>query len=274
MKKLMPSLLPVIFIQFLFSCSPLYYSPNAHNVPLFTHKGESSVNMAVSEGTDGVDEGIDLQAATAVTNHFGVLGNFYRAWGSSTRGSGSGHLFETAGGYYTPVTTRFARSIEGKFVVSAFAGGGIGRVINYEDADKAEFSKKGFNRIFIQPGFGFKSTYIDAVISLRLANLHYHSLEEQADSPIYNYPNLVSHYHHHARAADIIRRKSGYFLWEPALTVRAGWQYVKFQLQVGSSTNLTDRDFPQENLNLNLGLYVDLFPVQNWLSSRKKQVQK
>jgi hypothetical protein len=271
MKKLLASHFPVVLIQLLFGCAPLYYSPNAHNVPLLTHKGETTVNLAVSEGMDGVDEGIDLQAATAVTNHFGVLGNFYRAWGSSTHGSGSGTFFETAGGYYTPIPTRFARAIEGKFVASAFTGGGVGSVTNYDDADKTAFSKKGFNRIFIQPGFGFKSTYLDAVISLRLANLHYHSVEEQADSPIYNYPNLVSHYHYHARAADIIRRKPSYFLLEPALTLRAGWQYIKFQLQVGASTNLTDRDFPQENQNLNLGLYFDLFPVENWLSSRKKE---
>jgi hypothetical protein len=76
-KKLM--LLPIITIAF-FSCrTPRFiYSPAPPNNPYFREKGESKLAAYYSVGADDdesaeeYNEGFDLQAAFAISNHFAL----------------------------------------------------------------------------------------------------------------------------------------------------------------------------------------------------------
>ena len=47
-------------------------------------------------------------------------------------------------------------------------------------------------------------------------------------------------------------------LFEPALTVRLGYKNVKLQYQIGMSYNITNPDFPQENMMMSLGICLVL----------------
>ena len=49
-----------------------------------------------------------------------------------------------------------------------------------------------------------------------------------------------------------------YFLLEPALTIKGGFEKIKLQLQYGYSWNLTNSNFKQANALLTLGLNIDL----------------
>jgi hypothetical protein len=253
MKKLLHPLLSAALVQLLFSCVPQYYSPNAHNVPLFTHSGETMVTVATGGG-DEVDGSVELQAATAVTDHWALMTNFYSAWGSEPQdGSGSGHLFEVGTGYYRPFGASDFKSMKAGFVFSAFGGGGFGRVTNYCGPGKVNATKLGFRRVFVQPALGFKSSVFDVALSLRLARLSYVPVGGRWSQTPGNDPGQAA-----GLAASPF--SANYFLLEPALTVRFGWQHVKLQTQLGLSLNQTDPEFYQENFNLNLGLCLDLFP--------------
>jgi hypothetical protein len=46
---------------------------------------------------------------------------------------------------------------------------------------------------------------------------------------------------------------------EPCVTVRAGYKWVKLQLQVGKSMKLTSGDLPYDSGMVTLGLNVDVF---------------
>jgi hypothetical protein len=55
-----------------------------------------------------------------------------------------------------------------------------------------------------------------------------------------------------------IKINSSSLLVEPALTIRGGWKFVKIQTQLGLSRNLTNPGLMQEEVNLNVGLYITI----------------
>ncbi|MGV3640602.1 MAG: hypothetical protein ACO1NZ_08800 [Adhaeribacter sp.] len=252
MKKLLIFQAVVFMALSLEGCFPKYYSPNAHNVPLLRHKGETTGSISVGGG-EVVNLGVDAQASTALTNHFALMGNFYAAGGKDTGGSARGSFFELGGGYYSPFAPKLfktSNTMEGflkpSLIFSAFGGGGLGTVINYYDEEKIKSSRSKFTRVFVQPAIGLKTSYLEAALSLRLANLHYYSTRKRDGMTGYQ-----------GRAMDFFGENS-IFLWEPGLTVRGGWDYIKLQAQLGLSFNQTDSNFSQEKYHLNLGVYFDL----------------
>lgn len=254
MKKHLLLYAVVFLVLALEGCSPVYYSPNSHNVPLLTQKGETTGSIAFGGG-EVVDFGVDVQASTALTNHFALMGNFYRAYGEETGGSGRGSFFEIGGGYFSPVAPALFKAANNttniltpSLVFSAFGGAGLGTVLNYYDKASVKRSRSHFSRVFVQPAIGLKTSNLEAALSLRLANLHDYSINNREGQPDYQ-----------GKRMDFFGEQS-YFLWEPALTIRGGWDYIKLQAQFGLSINQTDSYFNQEHFNVNLGLYFNLFP--------------
>ena len=57
----------------LFGCSPYYYAPNKGNVPNLREKNDLRLDAGFGGGF--IMKGTDVQAAYAVTSHFGVMVN-------------------------------------------------------------------------------------------------------------------------------------------------------------------------------------------------------
>jgi hypothetical protein len=185
--------------------------------------------------------GGDFQGAYAVTNNVGVMANVYFAGATDdeTGGEGKGRLFEGGVGYYRPLSDRL--------VFETYGGGGFGTVthIHGQDPSRASVSAQ---RAFLQPSMGFTSNWFDAALSLRLCGLHYSGIPE----------NLTN-----ARDIDAARELADMrssFLAEPSLTVRGGWKYLRLQVQLGFSKNLTHADFPQVESYVSIGGYVAMKP--------------
>lgn len=228
-------------------CTPRYYSPNAHNVPLFTKKGETAIRI-VTGGGDDVNNAVDVQGAVALTNNIGLMINYYNAWGAEEGyGSGSGNLLEGGFGFFNPVNKHL--------IFETYAGGGGGSVTNYYNSQKIAHSTLKLNRLFIQPSLGYRSQYFDIALSLRAVNVNYTSFK----SLFLNNTDYVNE----QEQLNKIRDNPKYLLWEPALTVRGGSKTVKAQFQVGFSYNHTNPDFPQETFNANIGLALNLFPIES-----------
>lgn len=89
-------------------------------------------------------------------------------------------------------------------------------------------------RISIQPNFGFKSEYFSAAVSSRIVNLSYNNVAGGL-----NFEGIAQKKYLEDNASN--------FLLEPALTIGAGLEKVKLQVQYGYSINLTNSDFEQDN---------------------------
>ena len=247
----MLGLLVLISINFILtSCSPLYYSPNAHNVPLLSQKGEASLNLSLSGGDD-VTNAVEIQGAYAVAKNIALLGNFYTARGNEPDyGSGKGSLLEVGAGYFKPFSP--------KFIFEAYAGGGLGGVTNFYNPDKLNYSRLRFTKFFIQPAFGFESRYFDITLSLRTARLNYHAFNFTETARVEDLTNIQN-----------IKNQPTYYLLEPALTLRGGFSNLKIQIQLVKSKNLTYKEFVQEYTNLNLGLYFRIDTKENLRTNLK-----
>jgi hypothetical protein len=78
-------------------------------------------------------------------------------------------------------------------------------------------------------------------VSSRIAHLSYSNIEGDL---IYNAINQEQY----------LRDNNSNLLIEPALTIRAGVEKVKFQFQLGHSFNLSNSEFRQDNTYATIGL--------------------
>jgi len=100
-------------------------------------------------------------------------------------------------------------------------------------------------RFGIQPSFGYKSRYFSAAVSSRFVNLNYSNIKGDL---IFAEENQV----------DYLNANKSNFLIEPALTLRGGLDKIKLQVQIGSSINLSNDDFRQDNNYVTIGLNFNL----------------
>jgi len=141
------------------SCrTPRYiYSPAPPNIPYFREKGESKLAAYYSTGGDNneltqeYNNGLDLQAAYAVSNHFALTADYFkrnekdaiydydRTYFDSSIVRYNRNLTNFGAGYFTPITK------DKNITVNIFSGLGFG---------KYSFSDNGFNN-----GAGYHRDY-------------------------------------------------------------------------------------------------------------------
>lgn len=234
MKKLI--ILTVFIIIIGIGCTPVYYRPNTQSVPLLTKKGE--VNLSGSIETNGGTG----QAAVAVNDYLGVLLNYSNFNVESGNINGDGNIYEVGAGYYS--------KFENRGIYEAYGLAGLGNVQNQYTGDE-EFSsftvgsvKSKFSRISFQQNIGLRFKYFEAAISTRLARLDYYDFEGDMN---FNEMNQ----------AEYLKVNSINYLFEPAITLKAGIKNVKLQLQIQRSVNLTNQLFYQDDIGMSLGLSVN-----------------
>lgn len=221
------------------ACSPKYYVPNTHNVPLLEEKGQ--INLAVH----GNANQLDVQAAAGLSSNIGLMvnGGFFFPKDDNNGNGGSGKLGEVGLGYFTKI---------GDYMVFETYGLlGFGSVENdFPSTLPGNPSTTGIInanifRAGIQPNIGYTSQYFSAAVSARFVSLNYSNIR---GSLIFNGVDQLTYLENHKSS----------FLVEPALTVRAGLENIKLQAQLSGSWNLSHNDFPQENALLTLGLFVKI----------------
>jgi hypothetical protein len=96
-----------------------------------------------------------------------------------------------------------------------------------------------FVRYGIQPSFGFQSRYFDASLATRIVGLRY--FHTSGSDPV---------------EVQYLKDAGTQFLFEPAVTVRGGYDFLKAQFQVGRSYNKTNSNFKQEDNIVSVGVVV------------------
>ncbi len=216
-------------------CGAVYYVPNTQNVPVMKEKGQTnlSIGFNASEST----EGFELQGAYGLTDKIALQINTDWANSSDDSSKGSGHLIEFGAGYY--------KNLSKHFVFETYGLLGFGSLKYEDNFESPQEISANFFRIGVQPSISFSSKYFIASLSGRLANLNYNSVSG-------NYYDV-----------DYLKANNSFWLLEPALTLQAGSENVKLQLQIQISENLTDSYFSQDYSLFSLGLKVNLNPKKN-----------
>lgn len=224
----------LVLIILMTGCNPKFYSPNTQNVPLISEKGETNLTLS------GNANQVEFQGAYGVTDAFAlqVNGGLFIPSDLDNGNGGSGKFFEVGGGYYRPVADNF--------VFETYGLVGFGSVENHFPNSDGNSNLGGdvsanILRIGVQPNFGYKSKYFSAAVSTRLVNLMYNNIDGDL---IFDGENQM----------DYLESNKSNFLFEPALTLRGGFEKLKLQVQFGYSLNLSNTDFRQDKSTLTLGL--------------------
>ena len=217
----------LVFGLFFFftSCSPEYI-PNMVNSPMFSNAGEFQATIATGNSD------FDAQTAVAVTDHIGIMVN--GSYGNDTNDSTDDfhrHSFLEAGiGYYEKIGDK------GRYEV--YGGYGFGKVEGYfENAlFDEQITEARYNRFFIQPGIGVSTGIFDGSFSPRFVLV-------QMDPKGANFPST---------------QYDAFF--EPVITSKIGYKYVKFIVQFGVSIPIGDQapTYEHERFIFNFGLNFNL----------------
>ncbi|MFT3982242.1 MAG: hypothetical protein QM687_17360 [Ferruginibacter sp.] len=285
--SLPPSLLklpyfPVLLLLLLSSCyTPRYvYSPAAQNVPMFTQKGDSKLGILYSSNAGGNHDlvkygnqssnGLDIQAAYALSKHWAVQGNyFYRHEQNSDDNNTpeptliryNRHLTEAAIGYFAPVNESH------NIIFQGYAGAGFGRFrfkdyqTNGNDIQYRNFHSAGIFKLFLQPVLMYQDKKQYAVsVSSRFSFIDYRKIKTDYDS------SQLALYELNAL------KKGLTVFWEPAIVFTYGFKklpYFRLEAQAGVAALLNKKFVDTRTMNASIGIQADLV---NWF--RPKPVRK
>ncbi|MGG9960181.1 hypothetical protein [Ferruginibacter sp. SUN106] len=273
-KKLITNCLLLIAVCVsLFSCySPRYvYSPAAHNVPVFTKKGDSklaanySFNLSENTIKDSVPvkakaHGYDLQAAYAITKHWAVQLNYFQRTERNTGDFDTGirdsvvinykrNLAEIGGGYFHLLKNR-------QSLFQVFAGIGFGKSSFTDDGKdpnrvyRNRYHQMNVTKVFIQPAFtvmskkNFATTFSSRLSAVYFTNINTNYTAAELD----NYKLDGLNY-------------SPRIFWEPAIVNTFGFKKLpglKLEFQLGFAFLVSRRFVDARAFNLSGGLLFDL----------------
>ncbi len=240
----------VILSFLLFSCS--IYTPSTITTPLFTEKGQVLIG-----GTAGADG--NLHAAYSLSNHISVMGKSSAySLGQQRRSAydviikGNGTQNELALGYFNKAKNGTIWEIFGGYG-KIEAKTNVGYILNPQEISnfKNVYPKYEIkaNNFYIQPSFGKSNKNVEFSFNCRIGNLHF-------QKPISEVPDSI------LVVKNLIDLKNNFALLEPAITLRLGTKYVKFQLQYLRSFSIGRNLYSNNSgTNLSLGLFAK-FPTK------------
>lgn len=227
----------VLLLPAVAACNPIYYSPNTQNVPLLLEKGEG-IGSAATDGSR-----FEAEGAYALSDGIGVQVNagVYRPDDLDNGDGGSGHFFEGGIGYFAPLQDGIQWEVYGLLGTGSFENH-FPSTVNGNPGTTGDISGS-LLRYGLQPAVGYRTGRFEAAVSSRLVGLSYSGVE---GSLIVDSEDQVA----------MLEEGGTYFLVEPALTLRAGFDRFKVQLQIGGSFNLTDGEFPQDDSMTSIGVVM------------------
>lgn len=222
----------------LFTSCRTVYAPNAVNAPLLQERGEFKAAIANN----------NIQLATAVTDHVGVMANGYlNSFTSDDKTfKNNGKGAEIGIGYFAHSPNRIT--------YEAYGGAGFYNVRIRESNETKTFDADAM-KYFVQPAVGWVNQYFEVALSPRLTIMKYqkpgimgYSSQEQKDNFF-----------------DIVDQKAHAFI-EPTITVRGGYRFIKLQLQYGYSYKISKNNINNDSGIGSVGL---IFDIGRWYQNGK-----
>lgn len=251
------------------------YSPAPPNNPYFREKGESKLAAYYSVGTDDdesadeYNEGYDLQAAYAISDHVALTADYFersekdaifnynRSYFDSSVVRYRRHLTNLGGGYFTPITN------DKKITINVFAGFGFGEFsfIDVGVDNGSNYSrdyKSNMNRWYIQPSINFFPTkYFRTGLISRFSRVHYSNISTSYTPDELIYLDL-----------DRLPGNTLTFLeatWNMQVTFKKmDWLYLDFGISLSTDPYIRPRydndkiNLEARNLNVSIGVSLDI----------------
>lgn len=210
----------------LFSCKTAYV-PNTVNVPLFDDAGQ----VRISGDANG-----NIQFAASPTRGFGVMVNamFRKDGDNADPVRGSGSFFEAGIGGFSHAS--------GLLRYEAYIGGGVGKTKTVDNGKNFEANGA---RFFFQPSIGVHHRIFEVAFTPRLVAGKF-----QKPTTTYTSAELQTN-----NLFDI--DKPTWVFFEPALTGRIGYKWMKLQLQLGRSIKVTNKPIAFNEDFSSVGLIFD-----------------
>jgi hypothetical protein len=275
MKNSLLFLLVIIVVIFTSCRTQRYvYSPSAQNIPYFKEKGDSKISVFYSEGDNGLsntnqqlvvpekkkNNGFDIQAAYALTNHWAVMFNYYQRREldfynhyanifDTSYISYKRFIAEVGFGYFVPLNRRKT------ITYNIYTGIGLGKFsfidtgYNINSARYSRYFDNKITKMFLQGGFNFMpSKYFSFSVSGRFSFVHYgaNNSSYSATEQQYFYLDKISN--------------NTLTFWEPTLSMQLGirkLEWLKIEGSITSSTVLPNGYPAIRSLNASIGLTVD-----------------
>ncbi len=264
----------ITFIAGLSSCyTPRYmYSPNNTNVPNLATKGDSKLAAYYATGNRGTggkrralgdnqfsNRGLDVQAAYAVTNHWGLLfnhslrketnsGEFYDQVDSAVIRYNR-HLTELGIGYFG----RFSKS---KTLFQVFGGYSFGQS-SFTDfgRDNNNINYTRFHRAAI------KKIFIQQAIQVNVTGNFTTSFANRFNVVFFS--NINTDYTPQEQESYLLENLGGRtsVFWEPCIINNFGFKELpglRFELQLGCATLMSRKFIDYRTLNFSIGAMADL----------------
>lgn len=250
------------------------YSPAPPNNPYFREKGESKLAAYYSVGTDDdesaeeYNEGFDVQAAYAISNHFAMtadyfkrnekdsIDNYDRSYFDISAVRYRRHLANFGGGYFTSITN------DKKITINIFGGIGLGK-FSFTDvgvSNGTSYSRhysSDMNRWYIQPSINFFPTmYFRTGLISKFSRVHYSNIHTSYTPDELIYLDL-----------DRLPGRSLTFLeatWNMQVTFKnLNWLYLDGSISLSTDPYIKAYDdndntnLEARNLNLSIGVSLD-----------------
>lgn len=258
----------------LFACyTPRYiYSPPATNVPVLVKKGDnklaayySTLPFSNTAAKHFYNYGFDIQAAYALSKHWGILFNVSKRFEKNSGDFDFFHLdssfikykrilLEFGGGYFTPV------SPGSKMNFQLMGGIGTGK-FNMDDTGRnnlnqyySRFHETLVTKVFLQPALQLRySKYFSTSFATRFIILWYHNIKTNY-TPVELDAFLLSE----------LKAAPKTFL-EPAIINSFGFKKLPaylFELQLGLTSLTSHRFLDYRSVNFSIGAMVDFSKIR------------
>jgi hypothetical protein len=215
-----------ILLTFLFcivGCESYYYMPTMQNVPLFKEKKEIYASFGLDEHSMAC-----FQGAYSISNHIGTQLTYM------SRNKYDDYLVEAGIGYYL----RYAQY----FAFETYAGYGHGIVDN-----NSSILTLGLNRLYLQPSIGFTSKFFDFAFTPRFTKVDYKLKFNGTISSQYAYQYDIYNMDKHS-----------FYFYEPGITIRIGYKYVKLQYQLIQAKKSDTYTLKYLNTNNSFSLLINI----------------
>jgi hypothetical protein len=249
MKELLPFLMvsraiPTIIgvaLLFLSSCQPIY-RPTVVNQPMMS--GQGDVQASGHIGTNGGD----LQIAGAPTEHIVAIADYnaYSREDDSTNVKREHRSFEIGAGYFRHFSEEVNKENNSGGLVELIGGYGHGKANNRSSIWTPRDIKVtgNYHKFFFQPGVGFHHDVFDIGFTSRVVGIDYYEIRIREDLNQSIEPTT-------SPGLD--------YFFEPALTGRIGYKFVKFQFQFGGSIPVGSVPrYDHQPFMFSVGLHVDI----------------
>lgn len=221
---------PAVIAVMLGSCRPLYI-PNALHTPMVTEKNE--VNATVLLGSSG----LDAQVAWSPGKHWAIMldGSFYQSSAEDSIIKHRHYFGEGGAGYHTSFGI-------GRFDVYGGGGYGFASAANDSAGVFSGSAQGNYWRAFVQPSIGIGTDIVDVNLAVRTSYVSFANVKTTGMNLQYTHS----------------------LFFEPALTVRVGYKWVKLFIQAGLSVPASNRpDVQHQPLILMTGVNLNFNKWKN-----------